>query len=281
MIDKVSSRFLVLFFFIVLAKQISQTKMKAFNFLWAVLSVLGSFVVFSSPVSAGEETPEWSYGGETNPTRWGELSEEFAACEVGRDQSPIDLNEAVASTPSNISFNYASVPLVVVNNGHTVQVNYPEGSTVSIDGDEYELLQFHFHTPSEHTVEGRAAAMELHFVHSNEAGELAVVGVMLASGESNPVIDTIWAHIPEEEGTNQVESTVINAADLLPGSTAYFGYAGSLTTPPCSEGVRWNILQEPVQVSEEQIDTFEALYQVDARPTQPTNGRIIELHEEN
>lgn len=254
--------------------------MKALNFLSAVLSVSGSLIVLSSPVSAGEDTPEWSYGGENNPTQWGQLSEEFAVCEIGRDQSPIDVDEATVGTPSDIAFNYASVPLAVVNDGHTVQVNYPEGSTVSIDGEEYELLQFHFHTPSEHTVEGRAAAMELHLVHSNEAGELAVVGVMLEAGESNPAVDIIWAHIPKEEGTKQVENTMINAADLLPDSTAYFGYTGSLTTPPCSEGVRWNILQEPIQVSEEQIDVFEALYQVDARPVQPTNGRIIELHEE-
>ncbi len=253
--------------------------MRAFNSLCAVLSVLGGFVAFSSLVSAGESAPEWSYGGDTNPTQWGRLGQDFATCEVGRDQSPINIEKVVVSTPSNIAFNYDSVPLVVVNNGHTVQVNYPEGSSVSIDGDDYELLQFHFHTPSEHTVEEQASAMELHLVHRNEAGELAVVGVMLEAGASNPVIDTIWAHIPQEEGTNQVENTTINVADLLPASTAYFDYAGSLTTPPCSEGVRWNILQEPIQVSKKQIDTFETLYQVNARLTQPTNGRIIELHE--
>ncbi len=243
------------------------------------LSVLGSFVALSSPASAGKDAPSWTYGGETNPTQWGQLDSDFALCEVGRDQSPIDINDAVVGTPSDIKFNYASVPLVVVNNGHTVQVNYPEGSTVSINGEEYELLQFHFHTPSEHTTEGKASAMELHLVHRNDAGELAVVGVMMDAGDANPEIDTIWANIPEE-GTNQVENATINVTDLLPDSGAYFDYAGSLTTPPCSEGVSWNILQEHIQLSEEQIDTFEDLYQVDARPIQAANGRTIEFHEE-
>jgi carbonic anhydrase len=209
----------------------------------------------------------------------GRLGHDFASCEVGSVQSPIDIDQVTASTPSTLSFNYAAVPLVVANNGHTIQVNYPEGSTVSIDGDDYELLQFHFHTPSEHRMKGRAAAMELHLVHRNAAGELAVVGVMLEPGKAHPAIDAVWKNIPEEGSITQVERISVNAGDLLPESTAYFSYVGSLTTPPCSEGVRWNILQEPVQVSEAQIAAFENLYQVNARPIQPTNGRIIQLHE--
>lgn len=255
-------------------------RMKVLQSVCFALSLLGSIVAFSSQANAGEDSLHWSYGGEENPTQWGRLGHDFALCEVGRDQSPIDIDDAVVSTLSTIEFNYSSVPLVVVNNGHTVQVNYAEGSTVSIEGDKYELLQFHFHTPSEHTSEGRASAMELHLVHSNDSGELAVVGIMLEKGNAHPAIDTVWRHIPEEEGTNEVDSITIDAADLLPDSIAYFSYSGSLTTPPCSEGVRWNVLQESVQVSEDQIAAFEDLYQVNARPIQPTNGRIIELHEE-
>ena len=201
-------------------------------------------------------------------------------CEAGRDQSPIDIDDAVVGPPSTLKFNYSSVPLVVVNNGHTIQVNYAGGSTVSIDGDIYDLLQFHFHTPSEHTAEGTASAMEVHLVHGNDAGELAVVGIMMEQGDAHPAIDTVWSHIPAETGMNEVESATINAADLLPDSITYFSYAGSLTTPPCSEGVRWNVMQEPIQVSTEQIAAFEALYQVNARPLQPTNGRLIQLHED-
>jgi carbonic anhydrase len=244
------------------------------------LPILGLLIAFSCPTVAGEESPHWSYGGAANPTQWGRLGHDFALCETGRDQSPIDIDDAVVGAPAAIEFNYNPVPLVVVNNGHTVQVNYAEGSTVSIDGQEYELLQFHFHTPSEHTMSTLASAMELHLVHRNDMGVLAVVGIMMEAGAAHPIIDTVWEHIPEEEGTHTVEGLTINAADLLPNGITYFSYTGSLTTPPCSEGVRWNVLAEPIQVSEEQIATFESLYSVNARPIQPTNGRIIERHEE-
>jgi carbonic anhydrase len=252
---------------------------KFLQFSCLILPVLGGLVVLSSPVGAGEKSPHWSYGGEANPTQWGRLGHDFAVCETGKYQSPIDIDNAVVSSPSTIKFNYSSVPLVVVNNGHTIQVNYPEGSTVNINGNEYALLQFHFHTPSEHTEEGRASAMELHLVHRNDAGKLAVVGVMLEKGNANPAIDTIWGHIPGKEKTNEVKGVKIDAAELLPKSTTYFSYSGSLTTPPCSEEVSWNVMREPIQVSEEQIAAFEAIYQVNARPVQPLNGRTIELHE--
>ena len=199
-------------------------------------------------------------------------------CEVGTDQSPIDIDNAVDGSPANIIFNYSSVPLVVVNNGHTIQVNYETGSTVSINGEEYQLLQFHFHTPSEHTMAGKAYGLELHLVHRNKKGQLAVVGVMMEKGQANSLIDTIWKNIPEEKGINEVKGLTINAADLLPSSKTYFSYAGSLTTPPCSENVKWNVLAETISVSQEQIAAFEQLYQVNARPIQPMNGRIIELH---
>lgn len=254
--------------------------MKKLQFACFALSLLGGLILWSPPTSAGEDSPHWSYGGAANPTQWGRLGHDFALCETGRDQSPIDIDHAVIGAPSTIKFNYTSVPLVVKNNGHTIQVDYAEGSSVSIEGNEYELLQFHFHTPSEHTAAGRSAAMELHLVHRNEAGELAVVGVMLEPGEAHPALETIWKHLPDAEGTQQVEGIAINAADLLPDSAAYFSYAGSLTTPPCGEGVRWNVMQAPIQVSEAQIAAFEALYSVNARPVQPTNGRMIELHPE-
>lgn len=235
-----------------------------------------------TPTKAGEHSPDWSYGGAAKPTQWGRLGHDFALCETGRDQSPIDIDNAVLGTPADIVFNYSEAPLVVVNNGHTVQVNYENGSTVSIngEGEEYELLQFHFHTPSEHTLSRRAAAMELHFVHRNEEGKLAVVGVMMEKGKAHPSIDTIWEHIPGAGETNAVQGLTMNVASLLPNGSTYYSYSGSLTTPPCSEGVSWNVLAKPIQVSEEQIAAFEQLYQVNARPIQPTNGRIIELHPE-
>ena len=241
-----------------------------------IIGVLAS----PTPTKAGEDSPDWSYGGAANPTQWGRLGHDFALCETGRDQSPIDIDNAVLGTPADIVFNYSEAPLVVVNNGHTVQVNYEKGSTVSINGEEYELLQFHFHTKAEHTLSRRAAAMELHFVHRNEEGKLAVVGVMMEKGKAHPSIDTIWQHIPGAGETNAVEGVTMNVASLLPNGSTYYSYSGFLTTPPCSEGVSWNVLAKPIQVSEEQIAAFEQLYQVNARPIQPTNGRIIELHPE-
>lgn len=170
------------------------------------------------------------------------------------------------------------MPLEVLNNGHTVQVNYAPGSTVSINGETYNLLQFHFHTPSEHLFEGKAAPMELHFVNQNAAKELAVVAIPIVVGKANPVIEQIWENIPEASKTKQVEGAMVNATDLLPSSLAYQSYSGSLTTPPCSEAVKWNIMAEPLELSQKQIETFESLYQVNARPVQPTNGRQIEQH---
>lgn len=242
------------------------------------LLILGAWVLLSFPVIAGEEPPHWSYGSDANPTQWGRLSHDFALCDVGHDQSPIDVNHVILGSPAAIEFNYAPTPLTVVNTGHTIQVNYEAGSSVTIDGKSYELVQFHFHTPSEHTTDGHASAMELHLVHQNAAGELAVVGILMNVGAENPAIAPIWDHIPGSEETNTDAGLTINAADFLPSNTSYYSYAGSLTTPPCSEGVRWNVLAEPIELSEEQVAAFAALYPVNARPVQPTNGRMIELH---
>jgi len=237
-----------------------------------------SFVLVTSPVLAGVGAIHWSYGGADNPTQWGHLSKDFAMCEQGKDQSPINIKNAVASSTANISFDYKASPLEIVNNGHTIQVNYAQGSSVTIDGKKYDLLQFHFHTPSEHEINDRAAAMELHLVHRNNLGQLAVVGVLINQGAANPLIAEIWNQIPKVGETNTVSDRQINVADLLPMSSAYFSYNGSLTTPPCSEGVSWNILQAPIAISAEQIETFANIYQVDARPLQPLNGRTVQLH---
>lgn len=244
-------------------------------------TVLGALVTLPVRTLANENTPHWTYGGADNPTHWGELDESFAQCEEGQAQSPINIQGAETSSPASLEFDYQPTPLVVVNNGHSIQVNYQPGSTVTINGETYELKQFHFHTPSEHELSGDAAPMELHLVHQNAAGQLAVIGVMMDVNEMpNPTIDTIWQYIPEEAGENAVDGQMVNAASLLPASKSYYSYSGSLTTPPCSEGVSWTILTEPIQVSEEQVETFANLYQVNARPVQPVNNREVELHPE-
>ncbi len=253
-----------------------QTKFLKFVLIFVAFA-LSAIMIYPLQALAVGVIPSWSYGGATNPTRWAELSPDFATCDSGKDQSPINITGAVKGKPSQISFNYESTPLIVLNNGHTIQVNYAPGSTVTIDGEEYALLQFHFHTPSEHTIDGNASAMELHLVHRNAAGKLAVVGVMIKEGAANPLIEEIWEKIPATGKTNTVNASAINAANLLPRGKAFYSYAGSLTTPPCSEGVKWNVLVEPITVSEDQIEAFTKIYQVDARPVQPTNGRVIEL----
>ncbi|MEA5567222.1 carbonic anhydrase family protein [Anabaena sp. UHCC 0399] len=247
------------------------------NILVFVTFFIGLITIPSVQTFAGEGTPDWGYGGAANPTQWAQISHDFALCELGRDQSPINLVSAIKEKLQPIFFNYKPTPLVVVNNGHTLQVNYAPGSTITINGEKYTLLQFHFHTPSEHTIGGKAAAMELHLVHRNDAGQLSVVGIMMKEGAANRLINEIWQYIPAVGETKTVSRT-INAAAFLPNTKAYFSYPGSLTTPPCSEGVRWNVLVEPITVSKEEISIFQKLYQVNARPIQPVNGRVIELH---
>jgi len=244
------------------------------------IAIVAITCLFLSPAvfARSEGSSHWGYGGAENPTQWGQLNRDFELCELGKAQSPINIKNPVVSTPTNINFDYKPTPLVVVNNGHTIQVNYEQGSSVNINGEKYSLLQFHFHTPSEHTINSKASALELHLVHRNDAGKLAVVGVLLTEGNANPVIEEVWQNIPETGKTNTVSDRLINAVNLLPRSKAYYSYVGSLTTPPCSEGVKWNVLVEPMTVSEEQIASFAKIYQVDARPVQPTNGRNIELH---
>lgn len=221
-------------------------------------------------------TVTWGYTGDIGPAHWGDLSPAFAACKLGEAQSPIDLADAPNVRPHELEFRYGPVPLEVVNNGHTIQVNYTPGSTLVASGKEYALVQFHFHHLSEHTVSGRPTDMELHFVHQDADGGLAVVGVLLTSGRHNPSLEQVWANMPTDKDEKRfVAGATINAKDLLPANLSYFSYLGSLTTPPCSEGVSWYVLRDGIEVSPAQIDRFAALYPDNARPTQPLNGRAV------
>jgi len=252
---------------------------------------LSKYALFTSAVFLGiilnphsslteENKPDWGYGGTANPTKWGELSSEFESCEFGRDQSPIDINLVEESEESSeINFNYQESSAEVVDNGHTIEVDFEPGNTIEIDGEIYKLAQFHFHTPSEHQIDNKYSAMELHLVHENEAGQLAVVGVMIDSGAENSTIASIWNAIPTGDKATQGNTVTIDVAKLLPKDKTFFSYRGSLTTPPCSEQVKWNVMSEPIELSAEQIEAFESLYPYNARPIQPLNGRTIELNE--
>jgi len=243
----------------------------------ALMAVGVALSNLSAPVALAQSAPHWTYGGSNNPTRWGSLAEDYALCQEGRDQSPINLTQAQTETLVPLKFDYQTIPLEIVNNGHSIQVNYGPGSHATLNGQSYNLLQFHFHTPSEHQINGEAAAMELHLVHDNGKGDLAVVAVMLNAGESSELIESLWENIPPIGETQKIPQVMVDITDLLPESSNYFNYVGSLTTPPCSEGVMWYVLTEPMEISEEQIEMFQTLYTTNARPVQPTNGRSIGL----
>lgn len=218
----------------------------------------------------------WAYEGKNGPDHWGDLSPDFGMCGHGTMQSPIDIAGFSGASVEPIDFDYNLTPLEIVHNGHTVQLNYQPGSGITVSGKHFELLQFHFHSPSEHSVAGRQAAMEAHFVHKSADGELAVVGVMIEAGEENMALREPWAIMQKKAGKpRHEERVVINGRDLLPRDTGYYRYMGSLTTPPCSEGVNWYLLTEPVSASIEQIRKFGHAVDANNRPTQAVKNRLV------
>ncbi len=224
----------------------------------------------------GHGGPRWAYEGKEGPEHWGTLSKDFGSCESGRMQSPIDIAGGFAASGEPIEFDYNLTPLSIVHNGHTVQVNYGPGSSITVGGKRYELLQFHFHTPSEHAVGHARAAMEVHFVHKNAAGQLAVVGALMHAGVENIALREIWANMPKKAGPVKVnENVIVNGRDLLPRDRSYYRYMGSLTTPPCSEGVNWFFLTQPITVSAEQVELFAKAVGANARPLQALNHRLL------
>lgn len=229
--------------------------------------------------SEGEEAEvHWGYEGDIGPANWASLSQEFAICEAGVEQSPIDI-ESVDTEAADIidpALSWQAADLEIINNGHTIQANVPKGSTSELDGQTYDLIQFHWHRPSEHTVDGEPFAMELHFVHASVEGNLAVLAVLLEKSDANSLYDTLWEHLPEAGETNLLSD--VDFSRLLPDDLTTYVYAGSLTTPPCSEGVAWNIFATPAGISAEQMEAFP--YDGNARPTQPLNDRSVKLDED-
>ncbi len=218
----------------------------------------------------------WTYDGDTGPAHWGDVSGDYSVCKTGESQSPIDLNGGIPAATLPIEFDYGVTPLRLENNGHTVVAHYAPGSGITVEGQRFELLQFHFHAPSEHMINGRPAVMEVHFVHKNRQGQLAVVGVLVEQGAENMALAEIWNHLPSQAGPAQdFDGVLINGRDLLPGKRAYYRYMGSLTTPPCSEGVNWFFMVTPIQASLEQVLQFAAPIGSNNRPIQSGNGRLV------
>ncbi len=226
-----------------------------------------------------DEEHHWSYQGATGPSHWAAMEHEYASCGAGKAQSPIDIEDSAArkSDLPAIAFDYKPSPLKIVDNGHTVQVVYAPGSSITVQGKQYELVQFHFHKPSEEKINGKPADMVVHLVHRDRDGKLAVVAVLLQAGASNPLIETLWKNVPKEKEKEQdVPGVEVNAAQLLPANrTAYYTFTGSLTTPPCSEGVTWFVLKARATISKDELASFGKVYATNARPTQPLNGREI------
>ncbi|MBI3523092.1 MAG: carbonic anhydrase family protein, partial [Betaproteobacteria bacterium] len=217
----------------------------------------------------------WSYAGEGGPANWAKLRPDYATCGSGQRQSPIDIRDGIRVDLEPIKFDYKPTQFRIVDNGHTVQVNVGAGSTISVMGRQFELVQLHFHRPAEERINGKAYDMVVHLVHKDLDNHLAVIAVLLESGSENPVIQTFWNNLPLEVGQDVVPSVAVNLNGLLPENRNYWTYMGSLTTPPCTEDVLWMVLKQPVQVSPEQIAIFSRLYRNNARPIQPGNNRLI------
>lgn len=240
-----------------------------------LLLMFGLMSVFIKTDSLAGDKNQWGYTGHSGPRHWGGLAEEYFLCKAGREQSPININRSILYSSESIQFWYSSRPDNIVNNGHTIQVNMKEGSRITVAGKTYRLLQFHFHSPSEHQINGKPAAMVIHFVHQAEDGQLGVVGLLFDEGPANKTIRQLWKYLPRHPQDEAPLPATIDIKALLPNNRAYYNYTGSLTTPPCSEGVNWMILKGRASVARQQIKQFTRLFPRSVRPVQPINHRIV------
>lgn len=264
------------------------------NFLmpssFLMLLMLGS--ILSLPVLASEKpnqhtkTPEmstkdlqahWDYLGVEGPRHWGMLSKKYMSCETGNRQSPINLSMSRHGNPQQkLDFHYQTSQLHEMNNGHTIQVSHTSECRVDLNNRNYKLRQFHFHTPSEHHIEGKAFPMEMHLVHQNETGHVLVIAVMLETDATQPVLGKLWKWLPEQAEQEVSIPLEFSLTDILPANTEHYTYSGSLTTPPCTEGVQWIVLKDPMHVTQKDVDQFVQIIGHNARPIQPLRGRHIE-----
>lgn len=223
-----------------------------------------------------EHSAHWGYSGHEGPEYWGSLSPKYSTCSTGVNQSPVDLKNTVESELTPLKLLYSSSVSNIVNNGHTIQVNFQPGSILSVSDHEYELKQFHFHSPSENHINGRSYPLEAHFVHADKEGNLAVVAVMFEEGDENAALKDIWALMPEKAGAKNSQLPKISIEGILPNSRDYYRFNGSLTTPPCSEGVLWLVMKQSSSASKGQIQHFGHIINVpNNRPIQGTNARAI------
>jgi len=221
----------------------------------------------------------WSYDGLAGPEAWGKLKPEYSKCATGARQSPIDIRDGIQVKLDAVKFEYQPSRFGVIDNGHTVQVNVAPGNFIEVMGRRFELQQFHFHRPSEERIAGRQFDMAAHLVHKDADGKLAVIAVLLEHGGAQPVVQAVWNNLPLEKGEEQPAQVPIDLNQLLPADRSYYTYMGSLTTPPCTEGVLWMVMKRSVPLSDEQLAIFARLYPMNARPIQSASGRLIKESE--
>jgi carbonic anhydrase len=234
-------------------------------------------VVLSLTMCAQDHTSaHWGYDGDRGPDHWADLSQEFALCQSGHRQSPIDIRNPRKADLPPLQMDYKPSPLHIIDNGHTIMINYAPGSVLQVGDKRFVLKQFHFHLPSEERIDGKASEMSVHLVHADEQGNLAVVAILLKRGSDNALVHELWTDLPKEkEREEHLDNVQINVGALLPTDLGYYTFPGSLTTPPCTENVTWFVLAHPVTVSAAEIQRFEKLYRHNARPTEPLFGRVI------
>lgn len=225
---------------------------------------------------AHADTTHWGYEGADGPANWGNLNPDFAVCEKGKNQSPINIQGALKASLPRLNVHYSATGRDIVNNGHTIQIGFGPGNTLMLDGKQFEMIQLHFHAPSETEIQGKTYPLEAHLVYADLQGHLAVMAVMYKIGKANPGLTKLWTQMPATAGSPVPLEVRIKPAELLPTSLGYYRYSGSLTTPPCSEGVRWLVLKRPATASKAQVGAFEKIMKHHTnRPVQPLNGRVV------
>ncbi|MBI2382183.1 MAG: carbonic anhydrase family protein [Gammaproteobacteria bacterium] len=239
------------------------------------LAVL-SFVLLPA-LGLASDGPHWSYEGEEGPAHWAGLDEHFAVCGSGKEQSPVDIQATEDTDLPALAPRYAYARGEIVHNGHTIQVNVPVGGSLEYGGRQYQFKQFHFHAPSENRIQGKSFPLEVHLVHADAEGHLAVIGALYQEGAESAALKPLWETMPKEGGEKAELELAVNPERLLPAGRDYYRFPGSLTTPPCSEGVQWLLLKQPVSASAEQLKQFKDLFEHgNARPVQPLHGRVVE-----
>lgn len=239
-------------------------------------ALVSGAILLASAAFAASDAPHWGYDGKSGPDHWGELAEAYEMCAKGKNQSPIDLTTFVEADLPPLRTTYKGGVFSICHNGHTVKVNAGKGSRLHLDGKTFFLKQFHFHSPSENMIDGHPFPMEVHLVHATKRGELAVVAIMMEKGAHNDFIAALWNEMPEKAGETHALSKDIRVEDLLPEGREYFRFNGSLTTPPCSEGVFWVVMKSPIQVSKSQVKAFQhVMHHPNNRPIQKRNARPV------